>query len=66
MLKQQQQATPGEVAHVRASAGTCSEQAHMTRIYDKPRKLKTMRGEIEYKRDYLYFPDAGKGIFPPR
>jgi hypothetical protein len=66
MLKQQQQATPAEVERARASAGTSSEHVNMTRIYGKPRKLKTMRGEIEYKRDYLYFPDAGKGIFPTR
>ena len=66
VLKQQGQATPGEIEQVRASAGTDLGRAHMTRIYGKPRKLKTVRGELEYKRDYLYFPEAGKGIFPPR
>ena len=66
MLKQQGRATPAEVEQTRASAGSATEHSNMTRIYGKPRKLKTVRGEIEYKRDYLYFPDDGKGIFPPR
>ena len=66
MLKQQRQATVAEVEQARSSVGTPSERSHMTRIYGKPRTLKTVRGEIEYKRDYLYFPDAGNGIFPPR
>lgn len=65
MLKQQGQATPAEIEHARSSARSPSERANMTRIYGKPRKLKTVRGEIEYKRDYLYFPDDRKGIFPP-
>ena len=67
MLRRQGRATPAEIEQARSSAaGPSSERSNMTRIYGKPRKLKTVRGQIEYKRDYLYFPDAGKGIFPPR
>jgi hypothetical protein len=66
MLKRQGKATPTEIEQARSSAGPSSERSNMTRIYGKPRKLKTVRGAIEYKRDYLYFPDAHKGIFPPR
>jgi hypothetical protein len=64
MLRQQGPAIPAEVAQARSAAGP-SERVSMTRIYGKPRKLKTVRGEIEYQRDYLYFPEAHKGIFPP-
>lgn len=65
MLKQQGQATPAEIERARTPVESSSERSNMTRIYGKPRKLKTVRGEIEYKRDYLYFPHGRKGIFPP-
>lgn len=65
MLKQQGRATPGEVERVRAEVAEVCPGLNMTRIPDKPRTLKTVRGEIEYKREYLHFPQAGKGVFPP-
>lgn len=37
----------------------------MTHILDRPRKLKTVRGEIVFPREYLYFPELKTGIFPP-
>ncbi|HEY3321172.1 MAG TPA: hypothetical protein VGP72_11950 [Planctomycetota bacterium] len=42
------------------------EHVRTTHVSHKRRKLKTMRGEIEYERDYLYFPDLQHGVFPPR
>ena len=41
------------------------EDLQMTRIPDRPRKLKTARGEITFAREYLYFPELETGIFPP-
>lgn len=38
----------------------------MTRIQERRRMLKTARGEITFARDYLYFPELGTGVFPPR
>lgn len=42
------------------------EELHLTRIPDKPRTIKTMRGEITIKRQYLHFPQLSTGVFPPR
>ena len=42
------------------------EELQMTHIKQRRRKLKTARGEINFKRDYLYFPELETGIFPPR
>ena len=42
------------------------EELQMTHIKQRRRKLKTARGEITFKRDYLYFPELETGIFPPR
>jgi hypothetical protein len=42
------------------------EDLQMTHIKQRRRKLKTARGEIAFKRDYLYFPELKTGIFPPR
>ncbi len=30
------------------------------------RTLKTMRGPVRCRREYLYFPDVNVGLFPPR
>jgi hypothetical protein len=38
----------------------------MTHIPKRRRKLKTVRGEITFARDYLYFPELETGVFPPR
>jgi pyridoxal/pyridoxine/pyridoxamine kinase len=42
------------------------EELQMTHIKQRRRKLKTARGAITFKRDYLYFPELETGIFPPR
>ena len=46
--------------------GKTPERLRMTRQKRKRKRLKTVRGEIEYERDYLHFPELGLGIFPPR
>jgi hypothetical protein len=43
-----------------------ADKLRMTTQNRKRRRLRTVRGEIEYERDYLYFPELGRGIFPPR
>ena len=60
------QAAREAVAAPQASAQAGPEPVRMTRMSAKPRRLKTMRGEIEYRREYLYFPDVQSGVFPPR
>jgi hypothetical protein len=57
---------------VLGKADTCAaptktaEKLKMTRQKRKRKRLKTIRGEIEFDRGYLYFPELGRGIFPPR
>lgn len=41
------------------------EDLHLTHISDKPRTIKTMRGQITFKRQYLHFPQLSMGVFPP-
>jgi hypothetical protein len=60
------QAAREAMAAQQAPAGGAAEAAPMTRMPDRRRRLKTMRGEIDYRREYLYFPDAQSGVFPPR
>lgn len=43
-----------------------AEELHMTRIADKAAELCTARGPVPYAREYLYFPQLGAGVFPPR
>jgi hypothetical protein len=40
----------------------------LTRHRNRKRKrtIQTIRGPVEYARDYDYFPELGLGIFPPR
>lgn len=73
-LSRQGKATPDEELAARKAALSKSksdgaprpaEDLQMTRIPRKPRKLKTMRGEITFSRDYLYFPELQTGVFPP-
>lgn len=74
-LKQQDKATEQEIEEARHlamaqanSECTNSLQADelcLTRIPGKERTLKTARGEIQYAREYLYFPELGSGVFPP-
>jgi hypothetical protein len=43
-----------------------AEDLRMTRMPDKACELNTVRGPVPYTREYLYFPQAQTGIFPPR
>ena len=52
---------PPEVA-----SALSAEHLRMTRIPDKACELNTVRGPVPYAREYLYFPQAQTGIFPPR
>jgi hypothetical protein len=66
VLAHQERATEDEVRQARAAVAVGDPaRVRMTRIPAKPRKLKTMRGELEFRREYLYFPDAQQGVFPP-
>ena len=42
-----------------------AEDLQIRRMKDKHRTLKTVRGEVECARTYLYFPELQSGIFPP-
>ena len=42
------------------------EELRMTRMKGKRCRLKTVRGEVGYSREYLHFPDLKVGLFPPR
>jgi hypothetical protein len=53
-------------ADAKLSRGRRAEELKMVRARGKRRKLKTMRGEVELARTYLYFPELKTGIFPPR
>lgn len=74
-VKQQPPATADEEAAAREAAARKAQpnggvkrkpaDLQMTRIPDRPRKLKTARGEIAFSRDYLYFPELKTGVFPP-
>ena len=75
-LAAQPPATDVEITHARQealkkadpnlAAGRKPKGLRMTRMQDKERGIKTARGEIGYKREYLYFPDLSVGVFPPR
>ena len=58
--KVRKSADPDKAAHKTAAA------LNMTRQKGKRRKIKTVRGEITFERDYLHFPELGSGLFPPR
>lgn len=68
-------ATDEEVAEAReaavakadpdVAAGRRPEDLKMTRM-KQDRTLKTMRGPVRCRREYLYFPDLKVGVFPPR
>ena len=74
-LRAQPAASEAEIAEARREAlskadpnlaGERSpEELRMTRQRDRPRRLKTVRGEIRFSREYLHFPDLGVGVFPP-
>jgi hypothetical protein len=72
-LREQPAATPAEVEDARDSlsaearaVGKTPEELRLTRIRDKPCELGTVRGPVPHQREYLYFPDLNRGIFPPR
>jgi len=47
------------------AAGKTPGALKMKRRRDRPRHLGTIRGEIVFPREYLYFPDLKIGVFPP-
>ncbi len=47
------------------AADRSPEKLRMKRRRDKPRRIGTIRGEIAFSREYLYFPDLKVGVFPP-
>lgn len=75
-LAEQPPATDEEVAAIRRKVrkGADPDRAphktapmlNMTRQKGKRRRIKTVRGEITFERDYLHFPELGTGLFPPR
>jgi len=75
-LEEQAGASEAEIANARRvalrkadpnlSAGLKPEDLRMTRQKAKKKRLKTIRGEIEFSRGYLHFPDLESGLFPPR
>ena len=74
-LRQQDESTEQEVKQARqlvvdrrgsdSTKVPTPEELCLTRIPNKERRLKTARGEIDYGREYLYFPELKSGIFPP-
>jgi hypothetical protein len=64
-LAEQPPATDEEVAAIRRKVRKSADPA-MTRQKGKRRRIKTVRGEITFERDYLHFPELGTGLFPPR
>jgi len=74
-LKEQGPPAQSEVRQAREQALAAAPPAavklkaaelHMTRIPDKAAELCTARGPVPYAREYLYFPQLGAGVFPPR
>jgi hypothetical protein len=75
-LRVQQRAEAGEIEAARKQAlaqappdvasALSAEDLRLTRIPSKACELKTARGPVPYAREYLYFPQAQTGIFPPR
>jgi hypothetical protein len=75
-LRVQQMAEAGEIEAARKQAlakappdvasGLSAEDLRLTRIPNKACELNTVRGPVPYAREYLYFPQAQTGIFPPR
>jgi len=72
-LREQSVASPEELKTMRQSLaeqarviGKTPEQLRMTRIPDKRCELGTVRGPVPHEREYLYFPELKKGLFPPR
>ena len=75
-LRVQQTAEAGEIEAARKQAlaqappdvasALSAEDLRLTRIPNKACELKTARGPVPYAREYLYFPQAQTGIFPPR
>ena len=73
-LAEQPPATDEELAAIRQkvrksadpdkAANKTAATLNMTRQRGKRRRIKTVRGEITFERDYLHFPELGTGLFP--
>lgn len=76
VMAQQSPATEAEVAAACGEAlqraepekasGQRAEALRVVRQQGRSCELKTIRGPVPYAREYLYFPDLGVGVFPPR
>lgn len=72
-LKEQAAATATEIEAARQSlteeartVGKTPTQLRMTRIPDRKCEVGTVRGPVPHQREYLYFPELKRGVFPPR
>ena len=72
-LKEQAAATATEIEAARQSlteeartVGKTPAQLRMTRIPDRKCEVGTVRGPVPHQREYLYFPELKRGVFPPR
>lgn len=72
-LKEQAAATATEIEAARQSlaeeartVGKTPEQLRMTRISGRKCEVGTVRGPVPHQREYLYFPELKRGVFPPR
>jgi hypothetical protein len=72
-LKEQATTTQADIEDARESlsdeartVGKTPEQLCLTRIPDKPCEVGTVRGPVIHQREYLYFPELQRGVFPPR
>jgi hypothetical protein len=72
-LKEQAKATTAEIEAARQSLaqearaiGQTPGQLRMTRMPARTCEIGTVRGPVPHQREYLYFPELKRGVFPPR
>ena len=72
-LKEQEEATAEEIEAARQSLaeeastiGKTPDALRMTRIPGRQCTVGTIRGPVPHQREYLYFPQLKRGVFPPR
>ena len=72
-LKEQAAATATEIETARQSlaeaaraVGKTPDRLRMTRIPNRKCEVGTVRGPVPHQREYLYFPELKRGVFPPR
>jgi hypothetical protein len=72
-LKEQAAATESEIEAARQGLaneareiGKTPDQLRMTRMPARVCEVGTVRGPVPHQREYLYFPELKRGVFPPR